>query len=224
MVAEDFDFGIIAHMYDPKTNMGGLVNVDVRLESKAKLLKNILAEADGYIDFVARLKNIHAGIVDLWAVNLMTAILSKNDGGNSSEINCAVAQMNMKGGQLSLDVFAIDTTAMRICGRGSIDFKKRRINMEAQPSAKTAEYFSLATPLAVDGSFDDFSVGIARGGIFGTVINFITSPIHATARRLGGKYAMPPDGSDVCSMPIGIDHRPTIPPKGCRPNPSRHKK
>ena len=216
-VTEDFDFGIINRMYQPNTDMGGTISLDMNLDSKSETLKTLLANANGYIDLIAHPVNMHAGIVDLWVVNLVSSILSKSDGGKGSTVNCAVARMTMNNGMLTPDIFVIDTTTMRICGRGSMDFKQELIDLDVRPSAKKAEYFSLETPLAVQGSFTDFNFGIARGGIFGTVVGFITSPITATARRLGGTSALPLDGSDVCSMTIGAKDRPTGPVKGCLP-------
>ncbi|MBI9078764.1 MAG: AsmA family protein [Pseudodesulfovibrio sp.] len=224
-VVEDFDFGVITRMYKPDTDMGGTLSLNVALESKTETLDGLLANANGYLDFIFHPRNLHAGIVDLWAVNLMAAILSKNSDDKGSVVNCAVARMIMNDGYLTPDVFVIDTTVMRICGRGRVDFKRKRLDLDVRPSAKKAEYFSLATPLAVHGTFDDFQFGIARGGVFGTVVGFITSPIYVTARRLGGSSAMPLDGSDICSMIIGAKDRPTGPPKGCLPalENTRHK-
>ncbi len=216
-VVEDFDFGIIYRMYQPETDMGGTVSLNFALDSKSETLDKLLANANGYIDINSHPENLHAGIVDLWAVNLVASILSRNEDDKGSTVNCAVARMTMKDGILTTDVFAIDTTAMRICGRGQIDFKNDSIDLDVRPSAKKAEYFSLATPLEIRGSFTDFKFGIARGGIFGTAVGFITSPITATARRFGGTSSMPLDGSDICSMIIGAKNRPTTPIKGCLP-------
>jgi len=224
-VIEDFDFGVITRMYKPDTEMGGTVSLNLALESKTDTLDKLLANANGYIDFIAHPTNLHAGIVDLWAVNLMAAIVSRNSDDKGSTINCAVGRMSMDDGYLTPDVFAIDTTVMRICGRGRVDFKRELIDLDVRPSAKKAEYFSLATPLAVHGEFKHFEFGIARGGIFGTTVGFITSPVTATLRRMGGKYAMPLDGSDLCTMTIGAKDRPTGPPRGCLPasENTRHK-
>ena len=78
----------------------------------------------------------------------------------------------------------------------------------------STEFFSLATPLEVSGKFSDFGVGIQTGGLFGTAINFVTSPVHVPFRRLAGE-GLPGDGSDVCTMTIGPADRSTKSPAGC---------
>ncbi len=120
----------------------------------------------------------------------------------------------MKDGLLTPDVMAIDTSRIRICVRGQVNFKKEQIKITSAPAAKKPEYFSLATPIGVRGKFTDFEMGIEPGGIFGTAVTFVTSPVITPMRRLVGEK-LPEDGSDVCSMAIGPNDRPTEPPLGC---------
>jgi hypothetical protein len=74
------------------------------------------------------------------------------------------------------------------------------------PRSKKPEFFSLATPIEVRGNFADFGVGIQAGGLFGTTIRFITSPVVTPLRRLFTKD-LPVDGADVCGFTIGADNR-----------------
>ena len=83
------------------------------------------------------------------------------------------------------------------------------------PTPKKAEYFSLATPVEVTGKFTDFGVGIQAGGLAGTVVKFIASPVTATLQRLVGKE-LPADGKDVCGMSIGPGNREAKAPAGCK--------
>ena len=60
-----------------------------------------------------------------------------------------------------------------------------------------------------------YIVGVQTGGLFGTSIRFITSPITVPVRRLIGE-GLPKDGDDICGMTIGPDNRPTKRLPGCR--------
>jgi len=211
---ENFDFGVLARRADPKTNMGGTINLDVDLKSSAKSFNELLANGNGYFDFSARPVNLRAGIVDLWAVNVIAAIASKDDE-EASKINCLIGRWSMKDGLLGPEAFVIDTSKIRICGKGQVNFKTEQIHLKVAPTPKRPEFFSLATPLEVKGQFSDFGVGVQTGGLFGTSIRFITSPIHVPLRRLAGK-GLPKDGDDICGMTIGPDDRPTKRPAGCR--------
>jgi uncharacterized protein involved in outer membrane biogenesis len=213
-VMKNFDFGVLVRRANPKADMGGLINIEVDLKSSAGSFDELMANSNGYFDFSGRLENLKAGIIDLWAVNVIAAIASREDD-EASKINCVVGRWTMKDGLLKPDVFLIDTTKIRICGKGQVDFKKEHLDLKMAPTPKKPEYFSLATPIEVKGNFTDFGVGIQSGGLIGTAVRFIASPVATTFKRLAGKE-LPPDGIDVCGMVIGPSDRSEKPPAGCK--------
>jgi len=213
-IVENFDFGVLARRAKPDTDMGGTINLDVDLKSSAKGLDDLLAKANGHFDFSGHPVNLNAGIVDLWAVNLIAAIASKGDE-KGSKINCVVGRWSMKDGILRPETFVIDTSKIRICGTGYANFKKEQLDLTVAPTAKKGEYFSLATPVGVKGKFDDFELGITSGGLLSTVVLFTTSPLHASLRRIVNDK-LPENGQDICGMAIGPEDRPRELPPGCR--------
>jgi uncharacterized protein involved in outer membrane biogenesis len=213
-VMDKFDFGVLVRRANPKAKMGGTINLDVDLKSSANSFEKLMANGNGYFDFSGRLENLKAGIIDLWAVNVIAAVASGKDS-KPSEINCVLGRWTMKEGLLQPDVFVIDTTKIRICGKGQVDFKKETIDLKMAPTPKKPEFFSLATPVEVRGHFADFGVDIQAGGLFGTTIRFIASPVTVPLRRLFSKD-LPADGADVCGMIIGPADRSTKAPAGCR--------
>jgi uncharacterized protein involved in outer membrane biogenesis len=213
-VMEKFDFGVLVRRANPKADMGGLINLDVDLKSSADSFEKLMANGNGYFDFSGRLENLKAGIIDLWAVNVIAAVATGKDN-KPSEINCVLGRWTMKDGLLSPNIFLIDTTKIRICGKGQVDFKKETIDLKMAPTAKKPEFFSLATPIEVRGSFTDFGVGIQAGGLFGTTIRFIASPVTVPLRRLFTKD-LPGDGGDVCGIAIGPENREGKAPAGCK--------
>lgn len=210
---ENFDIGILARRKKPDTDMSGLVNLDVDLQAKASSFSNMLANGNGYFDFSGQLQNINAGLIDLWAINLVTAIVSQTEK-NQSQINCAVARWTAKDGILTPDVFFIDTSKIRICGKGEINFKTGKLKLTIAPTPKKPEFFALSTPLDVRGSFSDIKLGVRKSALFGTVFVFATSPIHVPIRR-ATNADIPPDGSDACNIDLGPDNREDISISGC---------
>ena len=210
---DNFDIGILVRRTKPDSDMGGLVNLDVDLTSSAATIDQLLANGNGHFDFSGQLTNMKAGIVDLWAVNLVAAIVSSTDE-NESQINCAVGHWSVEDGLLSPDVFVIDTSKIRICGDGQVNFKDQTLDLSVAPQAKRAEFFSLATPLGVTGSFDDIGFGIEGGGLVGTAVRFIASPITTPIKRVI-LDKIPEDGSDICSAPLGTTDRVEISVEGC---------
>jgi len=195
-------------------DMGGTINLDVDLKSSANSFDKLMAYGNGYFDFSGRLEKLKAGIIDLWAVNIIAAVATGKDK-KPSEINCVIGRWTMKDGLLTPNIFMIDTTKIRICGKGQVDFKKETIDLKMAPTPKKPEFFSLATPVEVRGNFVDFGVGVQAGGLVGTTVRFIASPVTVPLRRLFSKD-LPADGGDVCGMPIGPENRSAKAPAGCK--------
>ena len=211
---KNFDFGILARRADPKTDMGGIINIDVALTSSANDFTEILAHGNGYFDFSANPENLQAGIMDLWAVNVISAIVSQTVKGKS-HIEYLVGRWTMKDGYLEADVFVIDTTRMRICGKGWADFRKEKLELQIAPSPKKPEFFSLATPISIQGDFEDFGLSIAPGGLIGTGIKFVVSPLQVPLQTIFDK-PIPADASDIMAIELGPENRDMQRPVGCR--------
>ena len=212
VLVENLDIGALARRLDPDTALGSNINVDIDLTTAANDLHELLAHGNGYFDFSAHPENLRAGIIDMWAVNLIAAIATETDE-NQSQIRCLMGRWSMQNGILKPDIVVLDTSRMRICVAGNVDFSSRRFDLTARPTAKRSEFFSLATPVGVQGSFSDFDMGAVPGGIAGTALKFVTSPLHVPLRRLF-KGTLPEDGSDICGMPLGPE-RPTSSAPGC---------
>lgn len=210
---ENFDFGVLVRRTNPEADMGGLINLDVDIKSSADSFEELMASGNGYFDFSGHLENLKAGIIDLWAVNVIAAVIS-NEKEDASKINCVVGRLTLKDGLIKPNVLVIDTSKIRICGKGQVDFKEELIDLKMAPIAKRPEYFSLATPIEVKGKFTDFGVGIQAGGLVGTAVKFIVSPVTTTLKRIVGTE-LPADGKDVCATPIGPENRSAKPPAGC---------
>ena len=211
---QNFDIGILVRRSKPDSDMGGLVNLAIDVQSKANSIPELLTNGNGYFDFSGNLDNFGAGIIDLWAVNLVAAIVSGAEK-EKSQLNCAVGRWSMTDGLLQSDAFFMDTSKIRICADGAVNLKDQRVDIKVKPRAKKAEFFSLATPLEVHGSFSDINIEVGSGGVIGTAIKFIASPVTVPIRRTFSDR-IPADGSDVCSMELGPDGRDEISVPTCK--------
>ena len=73
------------------------------------------------------------------------------------------------------------------------------------PKAKKPEFFSLATPIEVKGTFTDYKVGVKPGGLIGTAIRFITSPVVVPIQRVFTERASE-DGKAACTAAMHRSH------------------
>ncbi len=194
---DKFDIGVITRRAKPDTDMGGYLYLDVALHSVTPNLKMMMKNAKGHFDFGIVPKNFSAGIIDLWAVNLVSAIMDKETEKDKSEVNCFIMRFGMEDGIMQDKIVYMDTTKMLVAGEAKINFQKETIDMIMAPKAKKPEFFSLATPIKINGTFKDFGLDLSMGDILGTVISFITSPLTTPIQRIVVDK-LPSDGKDAC--------------------------
>jgi AsmA family protein len=194
---EKFDYGVVARRFKPEADLEGRFNLHVDVHSQSQRLSDVIKHGSGNLDFLVWPKEMKADMVDLWAVNLLVALLPTIDPKNQSKVNCAIGRFTLADGKLTQRQFVIDTTKVRVTGNTNIDLAKETLHMRLQPQAKTAQFLSLATPLEVKGSFDKFSIGPNPGDVLETIVRFATSVVWVPIKRLFAEK-VPEDGADIC--------------------------
>jgi uncharacterized protein involved in outer membrane biogenesis len=194
---DEFDIGVMVRRRKPESDMGGMFFLDAALSSQAPDLSTMMEYAKGNFNFGLVPKNFSAGIIDMWAVNLVSSIMTKVSEEEQSEINCVVVRFDMEDGMMEEKAIYMDTSNMRVAGKADIDFKNRTFEVIMDPKAKRPEFFSLAVPIKIDGTFEDFGFGIGLARLTGAVFSFITSPVHVPIRRVFADE-IPEDGKEAC--------------------------
>jgi hypothetical protein len=110
-----------------------------------------------------------------------------------------VLRLALNEGRLEERVIFMDTTRMSVAGKLAVDFNTQQIDLVAAPRAKRPEFFSMATPVKVQGSFEDFGLGVNPLRLTGSVISFVTSPLHVPIRRVF-REKVPADGREACEL------------------------
>jgi hypothetical protein len=174
--------------------------MDVDISAATPSLAEAMEFSSGKIDIDVWPQDVQADVFDLWATNLFLTLATRLDPSSASRINCGVIRFRMQDGVLTHDQILLDTTRVRVAGEGSVDFKTEAIRLKMEPLPKRAEFFSLGTPIVVDGTFDDFSIGASAGDVAGTAVRLATSLLWVPLKKLFGR-AVPDNGSDVCGDP-----------------------
>jgi hypothetical protein len=198
---ERFEYGVIARRVRPASDIEGLLSLNLELASKTPALSAIMANADGRIDLAVWPRNLGAGQIDLWVVNLFRELLPVLDRRAQSQVNCAVGRFDLRAGVLTRDALVIDTSRMRVLGAGEVDFATEAIDFRFQPRAKGLQLFSLETPVRVTGTLTDFNIGVSPGDVLATIARFFGSVVVVPIERLF-RGPIPRDGADVCSDPL----------------------
>ncbi len=206
---QKFDYGVLARRIKPESDLRGAFSVRMDVDSRARYLSEILRHGNGRIEFAVWPQNMQAGIFDLWAVNVLVALVPAVDPGKASKVNCAIGRFELTDGKLVDRTILLDTSRMRVVGKGKANFAEENFDLRMSPQAKTAQFLSLATPIQVDGTFSNFKVGVSPGDIVGTVGRLVTSIFWVPLQKMAGK-TLPPDGGDVC-FPVFSDARTPLP-------------
>lgn len=198
---ERFDYGILARRIKPETDFRGQFSLRMDVQSRARYLSDILKSGTGRIEFAVWPENMRAGIFDLWAVNLLMALVPAVDPGGASNINCALGRFELKDGQLVDRTIVMDTSRMRVTGHGRADFRDEEVALRMQPQAKVPQFLSLATPIQVTGKFGKFEIGVSAGDVLGTLGRLASSIFWVPVQKLLSKE-VPADGRDVCNVTL----------------------
>ncbi len=196
-LTERLDYGILARRIDPETDMGGSLTLDLDIEGRAPSGEDLLAHASGRLDFMAFPENIEADVIDLWATGLLRALLPRLDSGPRSVVNCVVARFDLLDGVMTERALLLDTTGMVVRGAASVDFEERQLEAVFGPESKKPALFSLQTPVAVRGSFQDPRIGVAPEDVLRTFVRFATSVVVVPIQRIFGG-SLPADGVATC--------------------------
>ena len=195
--AENFDYGILARRIDPASTMKGELTINADLRSRYPAGQPFMSGAEGVLQFGVWPEDFRAGVFDLWAVGLLSAVMPKFSKDAVSTMNCLIGKFRVTDGVLSQDVFLADSSKVRVTGEAEADFRAREVDAYLSPEAKRAQIFSFGAPLEIAGEFDSYSVGMRGGDLALAVLRFITSPVVAPIRWLI-EEPLPADGEAAC--------------------------
>ena len=201
MEVRNFSYGFLTRE-TPTSPMRsrGVLSLRLSLTAQAPKVSGLLGKADGMFQVGVWPKDLKTASFDLWAANLLFALLDSLASKTGSHVNCAVGDFVMEKGLMTSKELIIDTSKVRVKGEAKLNFANRTISMNLQPRAKQPQFFNLETPIRISGTFEQASAGVSPGGLLGSVINFATSPVFAPLRRLFGD-TLPEAGKDVCRSP-----------------------
>ena len=205
MEVTQFDYGILARRVKPNANLKGEVNVDLDLNAEATGPRELKRHLNGRLRFGVRPIKFEAGIIDLWASNIIVEALPALLKGEPSVVNCLAADFTMSDGLMTPELFLLDSTKIRVEGGGSVDLKSDKIDFYLRPTPKSAHFFSLATPITVRGSIYKPSISVTPAAVLETVFRQLTSVVTVPFQRLFSK-SLEADGRAACEAAMEWVH------------------
>ena len=199
---DHFDYGILARRIDPASNMKGDLSLNASLQSQYPLGQSFMSNANGMLRFGVWPEDFRAGVFDLWAIGLLSAVMPRFSDDAVSTMNCVIGKFRVTNGVLSEESFLADSSKIQVTGETDADFRLREVDAYLSPEAKRAQIFSFAAPVEISGDFDDFGIGFRPGDLALAILRFVTSPVVAPIRWLV-EEPLPADGEAACRSAWG---------------------
>jgi uncharacterized protein involved in outer membrane biogenesis len=193
---DHLDYGVLARRIDIENDAAGWLSLDFDLRSRSDTLENMMAGASGQFDFAVWPTNMQAGIFDLWAANLLLAILPSLDSESGSRVNCVVGVFDVTDGIMRQQRLLIDTTNVQVAGEGEVDFQNGEVDFMLIPNAKRPQMFVLGTPIRVKGNYWELETSASADQWARTAARFVAS-IFAPIKRIF-TTPIPADGEAAC--------------------------
>ena len=192
-----FDYGSFARIFDRKAKTTGLISLHIDITSSASTFGELLEGADGRFVIGIRPEGLSGHVFDLWAANLLVALMPVVDKEKESKVNCVVGNFSMDDGVMKSEIILLDTTRVVVKGKGTVDLVSEQLDIYLKPKPKKAAFFSLANPVRLEGGFDNYETKVA-GGVM-RLINIILVPL----KRIFTKPP-PPDDREACRKALEL--------------------
>jgi hypothetical protein len=198
---ERFEIGGLIQTLDPESRAGGILYIDTAIDAVAPTLPEVTRTMQGHFDLALFPRNVGAKVLDLWATNLIFALMPRVNG-ERKEMNCLVARFDLDEGVMHSRDIILDSTEVVVRGKGTIDLGQRELDLIIAPQAKRERFLSVSSPIAITGPFDDFNMGLAGTGWVGTAFRWYLSLIYVPWKWLTGER-FPEDGTATCLEAMG---------------------
>jgi uncharacterized protein involved in outer membrane biogenesis len=138
----------------------GFFGGKISLNGTGASLANVLSSSDGQLTLVMADGKISLLLIEAMDLDIGEALPIFLGNDKSTEIRCAVVDFSIAQGLLTSDVLVLDTDDSRIVGNMKINMKDEAINAELNAHPKDNSVFSIQTPILINGSLKNPSIGI----------------------------------------------------------------
>jgi hypothetical protein len=197
LLAEDYDLGPLARGLDPKTELAGKLLLEAHVGGVAPDWTTLPAHLNGALVLGLFPDEFDATLLDFWGANVFAALMRRSDDPRRSRLNCLLGKFRLEEGRAQDAHLIVDTTRVRAEAKGWVDLGQERFGVELRPQSKRASFFSLLTPVGLQGSFEMPTVDVKALDIAGTAVGFVFSVITVPFERMFTE-GLPRDGADVC--------------------------
>ncbi|WP_426150354.1 AsmA family protein [Pseudomonas sp. DC3000-4b1] len=146
--------------FEPMRTSFGELNGDAQLVGTGNSVAALLGTANGNLKMLVNDGAVSRDLMEIAGLNVGNYVMGKIFGDKEVRINCAAADIGVKDGLASTNLFVFDTENAVIYIDGDANFKTERMDFKITPESKGFRLFSLRSPLYVRGTFGSPSAGV----------------------------------------------------------------
>lgn len=140
----------------------GIIGGHGKLWVEGASIGELLASADGGVVLVMSGGKLDALLVEVAGIDAGQTILSWLRGRDPVPIDCAYADLQVRGGITELDTFVVDTSDTTFTAGGQVDLNTESLDISLIAHPKDLSVFVGRSPLHLGGTFDDVKIAVHR--------------------------------------------------------------
>ncbi|MCT4712067.1 AsmA family protein [Enterobacteriaceae bacterium H11S18] len=174
----------------------GELNGDADLRGSGNSVAALLGSSDGNLKLLMNDGLISRNLMEIVGLNVGNYIVGAIFGDDEVRINCAAANLDLRGGVATPRIFAFDTENALINVTGTTNFASERLDLTIDPESKGIRIMTLRSPLYVRGTFKNPDAGVKAGPLIarGAVAAALATLVTPAAALLA--LISPSEGSD----------------------------
>jgi len=163
------------------TAMTSLLGGQITLAGSGNSVGSMLAGANGSVRLLASGGQISQMLMEKTGLHLWEMFRLALTGDKQIKLRCAVANFDVKAGQMQANTLLLDTQVTTLLGRGAIDLAQEKFDLTITPKTKNTSPLALHSPIHVGGNFVKPIIAVDRGRVaaraLGSVVLGIVNPL-----------------------------------------------
>lgn len=160
LTARGFQLKQLFPDFEPMRTSFGQLNGDADISGTGNSVAALLGGANGGLRLLINDGAVSRDLMEIAGLNVGNYVMGKIFGDKEVQINCAAADLSIKDGLASTNLFVFDTENAIIYIDGTANFKNEQLDMKITPESKGFRIISLRSPLYVRGPFAKPSAGV----------------------------------------------------------------
>ena len=160
LTARNFKLKQLFPTFEPMKTSFGELNGDAHLSGRGNSVAKLLGTANGGLKMIINDGAISRSLMEIAGLNVGNYVVGKIFGDEDVKINCAAADVGIKDGLATSQLFVFDTENAIIYIDGTVNLATEQLDLKITPESKGFRVFSLRSPLYVRGTFGNPSAGV----------------------------------------------------------------